>query len=76
MTSILPLEAALNILVILFFFIFWGVVFIVLYHLSRFGIGVKPKQLAAVFFLGSMVLFSISAIIYINIDIGSILQSI
>ncbi len=46
--------------------VYWGFNFVILYHLLRFGIGVQPKRLAAIYFLGSSVLFFISIMLFIN----------
>ena len=68
-----PLEIIFNALVTLILFAYWGTAFVILYHLTRFGIGVQPKRFAAIFLLGS-VAFSASAIIFfMNIDINSLI---
>ncbi len=46
--------------------IYWVFNFIVLYHLTRFGIGTLPKKIALVFLLGNISLFFLSVIFYAN----------
>lgn len=67
-----PFELIFNILVGLIFLAYWIIVFVILYHLARFGIGVQPKRFAAIFLFGSVVLFSASVLIYINVDINAL----
>jgi len=55
-------------IVILLPLVYWGFNFVVLYHLLRFGIGVQPKRFAALYFLGSSVLFWIVITLFINTD--------
>lgn len=62
-----------NILAGLAFLIYWGVVFIILYHLTRFGIGVQPKKFAVAFLFGSVVLSAAVIILFMNIDISSLI---
>ena len=57
--------AIANILVGIIFFVFWLTAFVILYHLTRFGVGTMPKKLAALFLTGSVTLFSISVILYL-----------
>lgn len=52
--------------------IFWLTSFIILYHLTRFGIGTLPKKLSALFLIGAVGLFSISFLIYAGIDFNAI----
>lgn len=53
---------------------YWIFNFIILYHLTRFGIGTQPKKLAAVFLLGSVTIFLVSTLLFTQIDFGSIRQ--
>ncbi|MDO8729098.1 MAG: hypothetical protein Q7K26_04395 [bacterium] len=69
--SIFPLEIIFNILAGLIFFVYWGVTFITLYHLTRFGIGVQPKKFAAALLLGSVILSGTAIILFMNINISS-----
>lgn len=73
MISILPLKIIFDILAAGIFLIYWGVTFIILYHLTRFGIGVQPKRLAAVFLFGSVVLSAASLILFIGVDLNLII---
>lgn len=65
------LEIIFNILAGLAFLIYWGIAFVILYHLSRFGIGVQPKKFAAAFLFGSVVLSATVIILFMEIDISS-----
>ena len=59
--------------IVLFFLLaYWVFNFIILYHLARFGIGTQPKKLAAIFLLGSVVLFFISISVFSGLDINSL----
>ena len=72
--NILPLELIFNTFVGGIFLLYWVVVFITLYHLTRFGIGVQPKRFAAIFLLGAVVLFCASIFAYVNVDINLLLN--
>jgi hypothetical protein len=48
----------LLILVGILFVVYWVNAFFLMYHLVRFGIGPRPKLLALIFFIGSIVLFA------------------
>lgn len=39
------------------FLVFWVQAFLIMYHLTRFGIGPRPKFMALLFFIGSIILF-------------------
>jgi hypothetical protein len=39
------------------FFVYWIQAFFIVYHLTRFGIGSRPKIMALAFFIGSILLF-------------------
>ncbi len=68
--SVLPIEIIFNILAGLVFLIYWGIAFVILYHLSRFGIGVQPKKFAAIFLLGSVILSAAVIILFMRIDVS------
>jgi hypothetical protein len=51
---------------------YWIIAFIILYHLTRFGVGVQPKRFAAVFLFGSIILFAIALISFASINFDSI----
>lgn len=63
----------INAIIGLLFFAYWIFVFVILYHLTRFGIGVQPKRFAAIFLLGSVVVSGAAIILFMNIDINSII---
>jgi hypothetical protein len=70
----LALEFIPHILVGIGYLLFWLMVFTILYHLVRFGVGTKPKRFAAAFFLGSILLFSASFVLYLNLDLANLMQ--
>lgn len=61
-------------LIILGFYLWYA--FSIVYHLIRFGIGTKPKILALIFFVGSVLLFSITIDAYNEVDWQYILEKI
>jgi len=67
------LEIIFNIVVALAFLFYWGVAFIILYHFTRFGIGVQPKRLAVVFLLGSVILSGVALVLFTKIDLTTLL---
>jgi len=67
------LEIMFNILVAGLFLLYWGATFIILYHLTRFGIGVQPKKFSAIFLFGSVILSGIAIVLFMSIDIGSLI---
>jgi len=59
--------------IFLFFILaYWIFNFIILYHLTRFGIGTQPKKFAAIFLLGSVTLFFVSAVLFAGLDLNSL----
>ena len=64
----------INAIIGLLFFAYWIFVFVILYHLTRFGIGVVPKRLAAIFLIGSVALFGISIALFVNLDLKILLK--
>lgn len=70
------LEIIFNTLAAGIFLIYWGVAFVILYHLTRFGIGVQPKKFAAAFLFGSVVLSGAAIILFMNFDISPLLSLI
>ncbi|MEK7507352.1 MAG: hypothetical protein AAB585_02300 [Patescibacteria group bacterium] len=46
--------------------------FIIVYHLTRFGIGTKSKLAALIFFVGTLVLLMIFFTIYASLDTQAI----
>ncbi|MFH0804529.1 MAG: hypothetical protein V1896_02925 [Candidatus Zambryskibacteria bacterium] len=61
-----------TVLALLVVFGYWIFNFIILYHLLRFGIGVQPKKFAAVFLLGSILLFSVNVMFFANINLDDL----
>lgn len=55
---------------------YWAFVFIIFYHLVRFGVGTQPKILSAIFVFGAFVIFFITIVIFSNIDWVLILNQI
>jgi hypothetical protein len=51
---------------------YWLMVFFMLYHLVRFGIGTAPKRIAVLYLAGSAVLFSTALLCLSAIDLGNI----
>ncbi|MEX2013823.1 MAG: hypothetical protein WD896_00515 [Parcubacteria group bacterium] len=68
-----PLEIIFNIAAAIAFLIYWVAAFIVLYHLTRFGIGVQPKRLAAIFLFGSLIFSALSIVLFMNVNITSLI---
>lgn len=64
------IELIFNILILVMYLVFWGAVFVILYHFTRFGVGVQPKRIAAVFFAGAVILFSVSIVLFTGIDLS------
>lgn len=55
---------------IIFMFImlaYWAGAFIILYHLIRFGVGSKPKQVAIFFLAGSLILSIITTLFFAQV---------
>lgn len=72
------MEISANLIFLMIFllaaFLFALHAFFILYHLIRFGIGTRPKQGALIFFIGSVFLFILLGIAYLNIDADKILD--
>ncbi len=51
---------------------FWIFVFIIFYHLVRFGVGTLPKTFSALFILGSLILFSTCIFFFSTVDFNNI----
>jgi hypothetical protein len=47
--------------------VYWVMAFFILYHLIRFGVGTKPKQLSFVFLAGSIILTIFCVILFFGI---------
>ncbi len=61
-------------LVLIIVLSYWIFVFIIFYHLVRFGVGTLPKTLSAFFVLGSLVLFSTCVFLFSTINFGALTQ--
>lgn len=56
-----------GIVLALFLIGYWTGVFMLLYHLIRFGIGTHPRRIAFLLLLGSITLTIITILLYIQI---------
>jgi hypothetical protein len=72
MDTMLNMNNIAPIIFIFVMFVFWGFTFTTFYHLTRFGVGIQPKKIAASFLLGSVLLFSISTILLGSVNIDSL----
>ena len=63
-----------GIAVVFFSLIYWVPSFFIIYHLTRFGIGTRPKLIALIFFIGSIILFSIFIISASRLDLSGLTQ--
>ncbi len=50
--------------------------FSIIYHLIRFGVGIKPKTIALIFFIGSFILFTIVIDAYSQVNWKEIFQKL
>lgn len=57
-------------------FFYWLLVFVILYHLVRFGVGTQPKKIAFIFFIGAIGLFFISVMIFAWIDTAKVFDQL
>ena len=62
----------ISLLALLFVFAYLIYSFVLVYHLTRFGIGTKPKKAALVYFTGSILLLMVLLVLYIQIDVGGV----
>lgn len=67
-----PINTIFNILAGVILLIYWGTAFVILYHFSRFGIGVQPKKFAIIFLFGSVILSAAAVILFMRIEISSL----
>lgn len=51
----------------LFLLIYWFGIFLLAYHLIRFGIGIGPKRIALIMIIGSVILTIISVMLSLTI---------
>ena len=59
----MPLKIIIIALSVLGSLLYWTISFMVLYHLTRFGVGLQPKRFAAAFLMGSVILFATFVIV-------------
>ncbi len=62
------MKEIIQILIFLISALYLIFVFIIIYHLIRFGIGTKPKSLALFFFWGSIFLLFLFLLAFLRID--------
>lgn len=55
---------------------YWIYVFITIYHLVRFGIGLVPKILALIFLAGSVILFTATLALYWRVNLDQLFANI
>ena len=67
-----PVAGLVNFIAAFLFLGFWLFSFVVLYHLTRFGVGVLPKKLSVVFLIGAVSLFSWSIVCFVGLDLNAI----
>ncbi len=70
-----PVGMVLVIIVLIIILSYWIYNFVIFYHLTRFGIGAQPKKIAAVFMLGSLLLFALAILLFFMIDFSAIQNS-
>lgn len=61
-------EFIFTLVFVFFVLVYWIFNFLILYHLTRFGIGTQPKKFSAVFLLGSITLFFVSGSLFAGLD--------
>lgn len=61
------LSQSITVLTILFLFGFWTGIFLLSYHLIRFGIGTHPRRIAFIMIIGSVFLTIMSIMLLINV---------
>ncbi len=66
-------DSIANLVVVFLFLVFWTVSFVVLYHLTRFGVGVVPKRFAALFLTGSVLLSCLCIALYQKVDLNALI---
>ena len=67
------LELIANVFFIGVLVVYWIFAFVMVYHLTRFGIGTQPKRLAGIFLTGSLILSATILIFFIKADLTQIL---
>ena len=54
--------------------VYWIPAFFIVYHLTRFGISSRPKFIALLFFIGSVILFSLFIVGVSQLDLSVLAQ--
>ena len=57
MEQYLTLSNFVAVIAVALFILYWIHTFTILYHLIRFGVGTRPKQVSLIFLVGSFCLF-------------------
>ena len=71
-----PVLAIIHVAFGLILFVYWILSFVILYHLTRFGIGTQPKKFAAIFLFGSVVIATAALVLFIRLDVNHLLSLI
>lgn len=66
----------LGIAIVFLALVYWIPAFFLVYHLIRFGIGSRPKFLALIFLVGSVILFSMFIIGASQLDLTALTQQV
>jgi len=61
-------DQTINIIILLFLLGFWTGIFLLMYHLIRFGIGTHSRRVAFVMLLGSIILTMLSVMLLFTIN--------
>jgi len=73
MTDLLGFSFSFPLALLLFCaFMYWIFNFVIIYHLTRFGVGVQPKRFAVIFFLGSVFLSGLTLILFLQLDMEAL----
>lgn len=64
------LEIIFNVLFVGLFLVYWAIAFVIVYHLTRFGVGTQPKKFAGIFMLGSLVLSAIAIVLFTKLEVS------
>ncbi len=58
------------------FLVYWIMTFTIFYHLVRFSVGTLARKIAIVFFLGSVILFSINFLFIASMNYETLIQKL
>lgn len=70
--SIITVQNLFYLSLIIVFIAYWVLVFVIFYHLTRFGIGTFPKKIATIFLLGSVLFFCINFLFITSMDLNTL----